>query len=77
MSLIAFGVMYKVFLNSVVKSYKDNEGEHRFLAGGSMIKDETSAALFCGGLTALLLSLELMSLTVRSNWHVVRHLIRL
>lgn len=61
--------MYKVFLKKVLKSYKDNEGDHRFLAGGFLITDESSAALFCGGLTALLLSLELMSLTVRSNWH--------
>lgn len=66
MSLIVFGVMYKVFLKKVLKSYKaeTSYAAHRFLAGGgSYMSDETSAALFCGGLTALLLSLELMNLT--------------
>ena len=73
MSLIVFGVMFKVFLHKALEGYnQQNEpyGEvaHRLLGGGgSYVSDEAAAALFCGGLTALLLCMELMELTVRLN----------
>jgi PAS domain-containing protein len=62
MGLIAFGVSYKVFLTSLVT--QQAEGNYRrALAAVPTIPDSTTAALFCGSLAVVLVSLELMLTT--------------
>ena len=71
LSLIAFGVSYKILLKNELaaaeKAAKEGyDTASRLLAADIKITPETAATLFSGGLTATLISLELLTLTVRS-----------
>ena len=73
MSLICFGVSYKIFLKDVYKTeekekepdygYNDDTQKRRILAPAVEVSDDAIAALFTASLSVVLLSLELMSLT--------------
>jgi PAS domain S-box-containing protein len=70
MSLILFGVTYKVFLKAILKdSQKDAEAsygypnESRMLAASPKMSDDTAAHLFAYSLSVVVLSLELICLT--------------
>lgn len=67
MSLISFGVSYKIMLTTVYKAELAAEisalTEHRRLAGVPTISDEATAKLFCISLLVVLLSLEFMLAT--------------
>lgn len=67
MSLISFGVSYKIMLTTVYKAELAAEIaatiDHRRLAGVPTISDESTATLFCISLLIVLLSLELMLAT--------------
>lgn len=67
MSLISFGVSYKIMLTTVYKAELAAEisalTEHRRLAGVPTISDEATATLFCISLVVVLLSLEFMLAT--------------
>ena len=67
MSLISFGVSYKIMLTTVYKAELAAELsafiEHRRLAGVPTISDEATATLFCISLLFVLLSLECMLAT--------------
>ena len=66
MSLIAFGVCYKIFLKDALKAeQKEDAGDKygRMLASVGSTSDEAAAALFTGALSFVLLSLEIILLT--------------
>mmetsp|Transcript_13831 Transcript_13831/g.30079 ORF Transcript_13831/g.30079 Transcript_13831/m.30079 type:complete len:1067 (+) Transcript_13831:294-3494(+) len=72
MSLICFGVSYKVFLQDILKTEKeekvsdyesDKTNPGRLLAPAVEVSDDATAALFAGSLFVVLVSLELMTLT--------------
>ena len=72
LSLIAFGVSYKVLLQNVFAASGEAVEGHvdaasRFLAGARVVTPETAATLFSGGLTATLIALELLTLTVSNS----------
>ena len=89
MSLIAFGICFKIFLKDVVKEEKqqdtgeeyDNdtdekavEGYGRMLAPSGNTSDEAAAALFTAALSFVLVSLELMLLTHNGLKKAIRRL---
>ncbi|EJK62677.1 hypothetical protein THAOC_16701, partial [Thalassiosira oceanica] len=67
MSLIAFGVSYKVLLQNeyaaAQNAVKGYDGASRLLAAAPKVAPETAATLFSGGLTAVLVALEILTLT--------------
>jgi len=83
MSLIVFGVTYKVFLKGILKDmqkYTAEKGDggtgHRMLGAAPEITDEASAAVFAWSLSVVLLSLELMCLTHGGVKRALSHLVR-
>ena len=66
LSLIAFGVSYKVLLKIEYTEAKHDTAS-RFLAEAPKVTPETAATLFSGGLTATLIALELLTLTVSNS----------
>ena len=62
MSLIAFGVSYKLMLKDVLYSQKDSYG-YRRLGASDYPTDEAVAWLFCSALFAVLLTLELIMIS--------------
>ena len=79
MSLIVFGVTYKVFLKGILKDeeeYGTASKAHRMLAESPAISDEVSAHVFSGSLLVVLLSLELMCLTHSGYKRALGHLVR-
>ena len=82
MSLICFGVTYKIFLKGVLKdaekkaSYDGGEAKlRRFLAVSPYITDEVAAAVFSASLGIVLVSLELIYLTHSGVQKALAHLI--
>ncbi|EJK49236.1 hypothetical protein THAOC_31910 [Thalassiosira oceanica] len=60
--LVAFGVTYKILLkNEYTEAQYDKAS--RLLAASPKVEPETAATLFTGGLTAVLVALELLTLT--------------
>ena len=86
MSLIAFGICFKIFLKDVVKEeqkedavddYGYNEKDEkrgRMLAPAGSTSDEAAAALFTAALSSVLVSLELMLLTHNGIKKAIRRL---
>lgn len=87
MSLIAFGICFKIFLKDVLKEeqkedaveeygsgQKAVEGYGRMLAPSSNTSDEAAAALFTAALSFVLVSLELMLLTHNGIKKAIRRL---
>lgn len=62
MSLISFGVSYKIFLTSVLSETEDSDKTRR-LAPSPTVSDQASATLFCVSLAIVLTSIELTMLT--------------
>ena len=73
LSLIAFGVSYKVLLRNIAAAAGEaveghDDAASRFLSGANhVVTPETAATLFSGGLTATLIALELLTLTVSNS----------
>ncbi|EJK60640.1 hypothetical protein THAOC_18967, partial [Thalassiosira oceanica] len=71
LSLIPFGVSYKVLLQNefaaAQNAVKGYDGASRLLAAAPKVAPETAATLFSGGLTATLVALELLTLTVSNS----------
>ena len=84
MSLICFGVTYKIFLKGILKDAEKEasyggEGSgklKRFLAASPYITDEVAADVFSASLGIVLVSLELMCLTHSGVRKALGHLIR-
>ncbi|KAL7539976.1 hypothetical protein ACHAXR_009774 [Thalassiosira sp. AJA248-18] len=88
MSLIVFGVTYKVFLKGILKEKEKEDAaaaygdelsgntSHRMLAASPYISDDVAADVFSGSLVVVLLSLELMCLTHSGYKKALGHLVR-
>ena len=79
MSLIIFGVTYKVFLKGILKDVKKYESSgvktSRMLGAAPEISDETSAYVFAKSLAVVCISLELMCLTHSGVQKALDHLV--
>lgn len=67
---------YKVFLKTILAEDEEEVEQHRMLADTPVITERAAAALYCGSLTIVLVSLELMLAShkgVKDNWKSLFH----